>query len=250
MATLRSNVPVTFGLITFPASVVTATQRPPSLNTLCNQGHDPARCRQDLYCPVCDSRDRKSFVKGKDLGGDTIVVVDGAELEKATPPDIEKNTITLTCHPASQVGESFPGDKVYYLRPAKGAEAQYGLMVQLLESRPDVAFVTQFAVRTASSMFRMQTREGVIVLVELARPETIVEAPAVPASDVDPQLADMASKFVDTMLRDYDEAEYRDRRAEVIEALIEGAEPSVGAAAPATATTDLMAALSAAVQAA
>lgn len=249
MATIQKNVPVMLGMITFPVAVVSATTRPESLNTICNQGHEPAKTRMRLYCPTCDSDDRSAFVKGKAVG-DEIIVIDEAKLEALAPPDDVKNTLTLTCHPVTQMGGTLvPGEKAYYLKAEKGADQGYALLVELIRSRTDVAFVTEWAARTAASFYRVAIFGDALGLVELARPDTVVDTPAAPSVPIQQEMLDLANTFVDKVTTDYDPAAYRDVRSEAIAALLEDGDSTIVAPA-ATKTSnpnDLMAMLQAAV---
>lgn len=249
MATLKSNIPLIFGVITAPVSVVSATVRAESLNVICNQGHKPAKTKQDLFCPECDSRDRSAFVKGKAMG-DTVIVIDEQQLAATEAPEVVKNTITLTCHPVDQLGETLPGEKAYFLKPGKGSEQAYALVLELIRSRSDVAFVTEFAVRTVASFFRLQVFGDALALIEVARPDTVAQAPALPSTAVDPKMLELGSEFVDKLTVDYDREVYRDRRAEVIQALLSDGDATAmleAAQQVGSSPADLMAMLQAAV---
>lgn len=248
MATIKKGVPLVLGVITAPVSVVSATKRAESLSLICNQGHKPTKTRQNLFCPECQSTNRGAFVKGKAMG-DTVIVVDEQQLAAVEAPDTVKKTITVTCHPANQLGDTLPGEKAYFLKPDAGAEQAYPLLVELVRSRPDVAYVTEWAARTAATFYRLQVFGDVLTLVELARPDTIADTPDVPATTIDPQMLQLAETIVAQITTDYDRDAYRDKRAELIEALITGGDATaVAVTTPAQTPSDLMAMLQAAVQ--
>jgi DNA end-binding protein Ku len=238
MAALRSNVMLSLGIITVPVAVQTAVSPPTEaqLNTLCHSGHPPTRTRQDLKCPACGNAERGSFVKGKEVGKDTFVLIDAATVEAAGPSEAVRNTLALTIHPADEVSSrTLSGGKVYFLAPGKAAGESYALLVELVRKRTDVAFCTEFAVRSVAAMYRVGTFADALTLTELAWPEAVKAAPASDAT-LNPAMLPLAEQFVDTLTTPFDPATYRDTRTATLAAFIAGGDAITAAPSQPVAT--------------
>jgi DNA end-binding protein Ku len=248
------SVPLKLGLISTTVKVASAIDdATPSFNTVCDEGHAPAKVKQHLGCPTCGKQgNRFQFKKGLDQGDGTVVVVDNEELGKASEvSESVKGTITLTTHPAADLaGTTIAGGKVYFLEPSKGEHDTYALMVELVASRPDMAFLSSFAIRGKPALYQLGTFDGALSLVEIAWPENVKPSPR-HQGDVDAAMLAMAGQFVDTLVAPYDPALYRDARVEQINTFLETqkavASGDKDAAVSSGSGDDLMAALAAVV---
>lgn len=260
MGALKSNISVKLGLISFPVSVESAVAetKDAAFNMVCvgtDTAHDPARIRQKNSCPICQNDDKTTFGKGKEVGG-KVIIVPQSEIDAAGASDEVKKTIALTTHPAEQTTHLLPTGKVYYLSPAQGAGDSYALVAALVASREDLAFFSEFAIRSVSSMYQLISRDGVLMIQEFAWPEQVKALPNVPEV-ANEALLGQASVFADMLKADFEAETYRDKRTIQLAAFMatqEGLSPAAvagdetgGTAAPTS--LDLSSMLTAAIQA-
>lgn len=249
---IRTNVMLNLGLISTPVSVATALDTPDevTLNTLCTNGHDPVKAKQRLYCPTCDNDDRATFVKGRDVGGAFIVV---PPEELPAPSEADRDTITLTTHPAADLTETVPGGKAYFLTPQKGTGEAYPLLVDMIRKHPEYAFVATFAIRSVPALYRLGVRGNALTITELAWPEHVrsVDGGNLPYNEA---LVPLAESFIADLATPFDPDNYRDDRVATLRAFMQSAQPVAAGdgeahQVPAAVgnVADLMAALQAAV---
>ena len=229
-------------------SKATDSDSGPKQYTCCNVGHEPARTTMKLMCRECENDDRSTFVKGVETE-DGLVILTDEVIASAGPTDEVRETISLTAHPADEVNaRSMRDGNVYYLSPSKGTEEVYGLLVALLAERPDVAFVTEFAIKSKAAMYALVRYGDSLTLTELARPEAVRDAPD-PEVDVPEEGVAMLSQLVDKIAKPFDPDTYRDRRAEYLNQAVEAAangEQPVAPAQPKADKSSVMDALAAA----
>lgn len=273
MAAVKANIPLKIGpFFGVPVSVVTAIEdekKSTGLNTLCVgdvditkdgvvthiDAHPAARCRQNLACETCGNDNTESFKKGQERADGTYAIVDTTELAAVTAiSDDVKNTLTLTSHPVEQVMQhTLTQGKVYYLEPGKGGAAGYPLIVEMVRNRPNLAFCTVWAARSAPKMYRLGLYGDILTLTELAWPASVKTAPANPGDAKEDEVK-MALVLADQLATDFDPETYRDTRTEQLAAFIAAADGVEGAAKPEAAvvtpkTTSMMDMLQAAVAA-
>ena len=273
MAAVKANIPLKIGpFFGVPVSVVTAIEdeaKSTGLNTLCTgdvdkiedgkavhvDAHPAARCRQNLACETCGNDNKETFKKGQERPDGTYAIVDAAEVAEAIAiPDDVKNTLTLTSHPAEQVmQQTLAQGKVYYLEPGKGGAAAYPLVVEMVRARPNLAFCTIWAARSAPKMYRLGLYGDTLTLTELAWPASVKAAPANPGGAKEDEVK-MALVLADQLTSDFDPETFRDTRTETLAAFIAAADGVEGAAKPEAAvvtpkTTSMMDMLQAAVAA-
>lgn len=250
-STIR-KVPLKLGLIGVTVAVQGAidNSNEVKLNTVCTKKHDPVRVKQSLGCPKCGNNDMGTFKKAQATDDGKFVVVDPEKVkEAAEPPSEVKDAINLTAHPAGDLTFALPGEKLYYLAPVKGEHDTYALMVDLVTKRDDVALCANFAIKSKPGMYRLGVHDGALTLVELAWPSDIKPAPQHQGT-VDEAMSEMAVKFMDSIITEFDPATYTDARAESMrdfigkqKAVASGEEEDAGTSTP----DDLMAAMAKAV---
>lgn len=236
MAVLRKNVVIQLGAFAVTVNVESALDgaKEVSLNTLCcgtsEAEHGPAQARQQLKCPVCDNADKDTFVKGKDMGAGRFVVVPPQVLDQAGAEGGGVSmAIALNAHPREQVGRSLNGDKCYFLVPANAGSAEsYALVAAAINSRPDLAFVVTWAVRSANALYQVDVLEGRLVLKQLAWPASVRALPEVPTLFDDKYLP-VAAALIDTMVTNYDPSAYLDTKSKIITEYLQTADTTPGA---------------------
>lgn len=247
---IRKNVMLKLGVLNAPVDVSKATdsRSGPKQFTCCISGHEPAKTTMKLLCRECANDDRSTFVKAVETD-DGLVVLAQEVIDSAGPTDEVRETISLTAHPADEVNaRSMQAGNVYYLAPSKGAEEVYGLVLALLTERSDVTFIAEFAIKSKAAMYALVRYDDSLTLVELARPDTIRDAPN-PEVDVPDEAIEMLSALVDKIAKPFDPHTYRDKRAEFLNEAVEAAangETPVAAPKPKADESSIMDALAAA----
>jgi DNA end-binding protein Ku len=215
---------------------------------------DGGRIRYQRTCSVCGEQvSYDDIVKGYDLGGGEIVMLDDGDFEDL-PLSTSRAIDVLEFVPAEQI-DPIMFNKAYYLEPEGTATKPYVLLRDALTDSERVAIV-KVALRQREQIATLRVREGMLVLNTMLWPDE-VRVPEFDFLDEDvearePELA-MAASLIDSMTGDFDpEAytdNYREALQEVIDAKVEGREverPEEPEEAPAA--IDLMSALRASVE--
>ncbi|MFJ2028961.1 Ku protein [Streptosporangium sp. NPDC087985] len=246
---------VSFGMITIPVRLFSATERRDVAFHLVHR-EDAGRIRFRRVCQVCgDEVPFADVAKGYGLpAGDLVVLADDdfEDLPLSTSRRIE----VLQFTPADQI-DPIMLDKAYYLEPDAVGVKPYVLLRDTLE-RSGLVAIVKVALRQRESLGTLRVRDGVFLLETMLWPDEVRPVDFAfleEGVDVRPQEVRMAESLIEMMVADFDPSAYRDayREAlhEVIEAKITGREV-VRAEAPVQEgpPADLMAALRASVEAA
>lgn len=241
---------ISFGLVTVPIHVVSATE---DHSIRFHQVHldDMARVRVRKYCSIEDREVSQGEIgKGYELTKDTIIAVSDEELQQMPLPTAKAIEL-VAFMPAEAIDPIRVGDG-YYLQPdGQVAAKPYKLLAQALERSSKVA-VAKYAWSGRERLGLLRVRDDVIVLHamrwddEIRDPSTLVPD----AVELTDEEVTEAQLLIDRLTRDDLEGpEFTDRYteavAELIEAKREGHEPpaAVEEQAPAGEVVDLMAAL-------
>lgn len=235
------NVEIRLGPITAAAGIITAVEEDtgPKLVTVCQgvpngvdgQGnptfaegkkHAPARIKRRDYCPTCDNDDKMAFRKASPTADGGVILINSHALEEVAPTDEQKKTLTLTTHPAKQMAGAFASGKTYYLQAAKGAENNYALLAKVIaKRRKDLGFIAEFSFGGPTALYQVVAIDDqTLALCQLARPEQVRDRPKCNGLVVDQFLA-LADQVADTIAVDFDPKNYRDRRAEALNRLVQ-----------------------------
>ncbi|MFD6491373.1 Ku protein [Streptomyces sp. NPDC060188] len=241
---------ISFGLVTVPIQVVSATE---DHSIRFHQVHleDMSRVRVRKVCEIEDREVSQSEIgKGYQWGKDTIIPVLDEELREMPLPTAKAIEIEAFV-PLDSIDPIQIGDG-YYLQPAGQVAAKpYKLLRQALERSSKVA-VAKYAWSGRERLGLLRVRDNVIVLHSMRWPDEVRDA-----SPLAPEAVELtedeiagAEQLIDRMTRDdLDGPEFVDRYndavAEVIKAKREGVEPPTAAeeTKPAGKVVDLMAAL-------
>ena len=131
MATAVWTGTVTFGLVSIPVKLFTATS---SHNISFNLLHRVCKTRINLqnYCPHCDVVvDRSELVKGYQYEKNQYVVVDEEDLE-ATKPESSSNLDIVQFINVAEVDPIY-FEKTYYIGPDKGSEKTFALLTKAMK---------------------------------------------------------------------------------------------------------------------
>ncbi|WP_327047801.1 Ku protein [Microbispora sp. NBC_01189] len=246
---------ISFGLVTIPIKLYSATEQK---DVSFHQVHreDGGRIKYKRVCSVDGEEVPYSDIaKGYELPTGEMVVLtdeDFADLPLTTSRRID----VLQFTPADQIDPIYFA-KSYYLEPDGQGAKPYVLLRDALERSGQVA-VVKIALRQRESLAALRVRDGVFVLETMLWPDEIREADfGFLEEDVQvrPQELKMAESLIDTMVADFDPAEYTDAYREALQEVIEAKVAGREIVAPETPAeqgpaVDLMAALRASVEAA
>jgi DNA end-binding protein Ku len=247
------NGAITFGLITIPVGLYTATEdRDVSFHLL--SGKDKSRIEyKRVSAKTGREVDWDDIVKGYEYQKGKYVVFTQEELEQIAPESARVIDVVQFVD-ADEVDPIF-FEKSYYVAPTEVAVKAYALLIKALSESGRVA-VAKVAIREKERLCILRVREDMLVLETMKWPDEIRQ-PSFEQLDSLPRVSaqemKMARQLIDQLAGEFDpsvfEDSYRHRVEEAIEAKIEGNEISVTpAAAPSEKVVDLLGALKASVE--
>ncbi|MFF4179569.1 Ku protein [Streptomyces sp. NPDC001750] len=246
---------ISFGLVTIPVKVVSATE---DRSVRFHQVHleDMGRVRTRKVCEIDgETVPQDEIGKGYEFTRDEMVPVTDEELAEIPLPTAKAIEIVAFVD-ADSIDPVRIGDSYYLAVDGQVAAKPYTLLRKALE-RADKVAVAKFAWHGRERLGLLRVREGAIVLHGMRWPDEIRSPASLAPKSVDLEEAevDQAVQLAETMAQD-DVAgfrdEYRDALEELIEAKAEGKRPPAPAAEERQPgkVVDLMAALNASVKAA
>ncbi len=244
-----------FGMVSIPVRLYSATEdRDVSFHQV--HAEDGARVRYRRVCTCCGKEvDYADLAKGYDLpSGETVMLTDE---DFANLPLPSTKTIDLLAFvPAEQV-DPLALARGYYLEPEAVGRKPYDLLRAALERTGRVG-LAKIAVRTKESLAVLRPRGEVLALQTMLWPDEVREA-RFDVLDREVAISDaeltMADTLIETMASDFEPGAYHDGYREALLAVVEAKSNGRDVtAAPApvepTASTDLITALQASVEAA
>jgi len=237
MSATVADVALSFNLLTLTVDVhtsVASDRGGTGLSNFCKGkvggvAHDPAKIVQVYRCPAtvtvdgepkpCGNEDKTSFVKGRKEGKNWVMVSDDKVEEAASVADKYTKGMTFAARKAGDIEAAMiPIDAPYYLAPKSLAGTPgnlYALFAQWVANNPDVALITRFAPRSAVATFRLQSRDGVLMLQKLCFPEDLQAAPAAP-SVTDSRYAAQLDEVFRSNIEAFDPEEWMDERKAIL----------------------------------
>lgn len=222
---------VGFGLMNLACRREGAVQAATELKNLCvgqsgKDAHAPTALKQDpSKCPECGDVDRDTLVKGHGSAGAWTIVSaeDQAALEDVKFKGADSVTLNLVPHPSAEfLGRTDVGDGLYYVWPEKEAAEHYALLVKVIDSHPELAFVGLFALSAAgqNKLWHLRVREGVIVMEERTREQALKPLPDLPEGAVNEALLGMVEATLDKFVVPYDASAYEDAYETAVQAAV------------------------------
>lgn len=224
------NINVVFGLLTIAGKSDVATVTTPSLAYLCvgqpgHPEHDPIPRTAPYTCSACGPITDNEVLKRGVKSGSTYTLVDAEEAAeaKAEYGKAYKGTLNVVPHPAQEfLTSTGEGKTLHYIVPAEASAAgHYQLMVKLITDHPELAFAGLYTPMSATSLYHLTVREGVLVLAQRTREQNMKPVPSV-GGEVNDGLYAMLEGALDSFVTAYDpaayESEYEAKLTELIEA--------------------------------
>lgn len=245
---------ISFGLVTIPIRVVTASQ---SHRTAFRQIHleDGGRVR---YRKICELEDvevpEEAIGKAYEVSKDELVEVTDADLEGMPLPTAKAIDIVAFVDRDS-IDPIRLGDSYYLEAAGQVAAKPYALMSQALERSEKVA-VAKFALRGRERLGLLSVKESALVLHSMHWPDEIRDPSSLAPKDIEvtDSEIDAAVSLMGAMERD-DVSGFRDRYQDALDELLaaktEGREPAAAEEEEAPEggqVVDLMAALTQSVE--
>jgi len=251
---------ISFGLITIPVRLYTATESEYAIRFNMLHAADLSRIQMKTWCPVEDKPiSRSDTVKGYEYAPDQYVVITDEDLDK----------VPLKTVRAIEIEQFAPRDEAtrrhaqfmkaaYYLEPDKIGRKAFALLRQVLAAK-ELTAICKVVIRDREALAALDPFEGTMLLTTLHWPDEIRSTKDLDLGDetveFKPAELRMAEQLVEAMTEAFDPArfkdDYRDALMGVIQAKIDGEEVvSVAPAEEGSNLVDLMKLLEASVKAA
>ncbi|MEU8951027.1 Ku protein, partial [Streptomyces sp. NPDC048489] len=209
---------ISFGLVTIPVKLVSATE---DRSIHFHQVHteDGARVRVRKYCAVEDREVPTGEIgKGYEISTDTLIAVTDAELESMPLPTAKAIEIVAFVPAASIDPVRLSGDSYFLQGDGQVAAKPYALIAKALARNTKVA-IAKLAWHGRERLMLLRVRDGVLVAHVLKWDDEIRDpaelAPKEP--EITDAEIDEAVHLIDSMTTD-DISDYRDTYREALEA--------------------------------
>jgi DNA end-binding protein Ku len=251
---------ISFGLVTIPVKLYTATEGDYAIRFNMLHEADLSRIQMKTWCPLEDKAiSRADTVKGYEYSPDQYVVITDEDLDKV-PLNTVRNIEIEQFAPrdaATRRHAQFM-KAAYYLEPDKIGRKPFALLRHVLAAN-DLTAICKVVIRDREALAALDAFEDTMLLTTLHWPDEIRSTKDLDLSGeavtFKPAELRMAEQLVAAMTGSFDPSrykdEYRDALMGVIEAKVAGAEIAAPAvAAPSSNVIDLMQLLKASVKAA
>lgn len=209
------NGVISFGLVTIPVKLFTATRSHDiSLNQLHKETN--SRIKYKKWSPVADREvTDDEIVKAYEYAKNQYVVLDEADLEELPVPS--KRTVEVSTFVKAEQIDPIYYDKAYYLEPEEVGAKPYALLKKVLEDKQVVA-LGKITLRQKEVLCSIRSNGRLLLLEMLHYPDEV----AVPAEadyskvEVSELEATMAEKLVDLLQGEFDPCQYKDAYREAL----------------------------------
>ncbi|HEX4511271.1 MAG TPA: Ku protein [Burkholderiaceae bacterium] len=239
MARAISGGTISFGLVSIPVQLYSATQASAGVSFNMLHAKCGTRVKQQYICPLDNEIvPRDQMVKGYEFAKDQYVTFTNDELKAME----EKATQTIDIAqfvPAERIDPVY-FDKAYYLGPEKGGEKAYRLLAEVMRETKRVA-VARYAARGKQYIVMLRAADGAqggtgIVMQTLLYGDEVRSFSEVPIGDATLREGELnlAKQLVDQIASEtFDPNDYHDDVRERIQADIERKVQGQEIAAPA-----------------
>ena len=241
---------ISFGLVTVPISLVSATEPRDTLAFNLLHRKDQSRIVEKRFCSKEDVEvPWKDIVKGYQYAKDQYVVVTEEDFARVRVEATQTFDIRRFV-PAADVEDLYFNYPYYVTPQGKSAVKAYALLRDALHATGKLAIGT-IVLRQREHLAALEPVDQALVLTTMRfaheiRRQKDLDLPATGKGWTDSEMK-LARQLVDTLSGAWDPAEFRDTYSEalrgVIEAKVEGKEPAAPEAPASSPVTDLMEAL-------
>lgn len=243
---------ISFGLVTIPADLYTATS---AESISFNQIHEPcgSRIKQQIFCPVCNRIvERSELVKGFEISKGQYVQLNDADLEQLEAAESQHIEI-MQFLPLSAVDPIY-FEKTYYLGAGKGGDKPYQLLRQAMEKRQQVA-LAKMVMRGKENLVLVRAAKDLLLLHFMYYADEVRDTAEIPKGNAttSEQELHLALQLIDALAEpnfqpDLYRDEYRERVMNMIQEKAEGKAITVAPQVTAAPVLDLMSALKASLE--
>jgi DNA end-binding protein Ku len=160
-----SNGTLSFGLVSIPVKMYSATQPSSAISFNLLHKEDGARLKQQYLCTKDgDVVERSDMVKGYEISKDRYVIFTPEELKALEEKASEVIDISEFV-PEAKVDPVYY-DKPYYLAPDRGGEKAYRLLSEVMRRTERVA-LARYAARGKQYLVMLRPKEGGLVMQQL-----------------------------------------------------------------------------------
>ncbi len=224
---------ISFGLITIPVRLYTATEGDYALRFNMLHATDMSRIQMKTWCPVEDTAiSRSDTVKGYEYAPGQYVVITDEDLDKVPLKTVRSIEIEQFAPRDEATNRHALFTKAaYYLEPDLIGRKAFALLKQVLAAKGLTA-ICKVMIRDREALAALDPFEDTMVLTTLHWPDEIRSTKDLDLGDAavefKPAEVKMAEQLVDAMTEAFDPARYRDEYRDallgVIEAKIAGEE--------------------------
>jgi DNA end-binding protein Ku len=251
---------ISFGLITIPVRLYTATESEYAIRFNMLHATDLSRIQMKTWCPVEDEPiSRSDTVKGYEFAPGEYVVITDEDLDKVPLKTVRAIEIEQFAprDEATQSHAQFT-KQAYYLEPDKIGRKAFALLKQVLAAKGLTA-ICKVVIRDREALAALDPFGDTMLLTTLHWPDEIRSVKDLDLGEEEvefkPAELRMAEQLVDAMTESFDPARYRDEYREALLSLIQAKIEGQEIVAPEPAETgsnlvDLMKLLEASVKAA
>jgi len=241
---------ISFGLVTVPISLVSATEPRETLAFNLLHRKDLSRIVEKRFCIKEDVEVRwTDVVKGYQYAKDQYVVVTDEDFARVRVPATQTFDIRRFV-PAADVEDLYFNSPYYVVPQGKSAVKAYALLRDALRATGRLAIGT-IVLRQREHLAALEPVDAALVLTTMRyaheiRRQKDLDLPAAGKGWGDSEMK-LARQLVDTLSGDWDPGEYRDTYSDalrkMIRAKVDGKEPAAAAQPEPARVTDLMEAL-------
>jgi DNA end-binding protein Ku len=216
---------ISFGLITIPVKLYTATDSEAAVRFNMLHATDLSRIQMKTWCPVEDEAiSRSDTVKGYEYASGKYVVITDDDLERLPLKTMHTIEIEQFAPRDAAVGPFGFAKAAYYLEPDKIGRRAFALLRSVLKGKGLTA-VCKVVIREREALAVLDPFEDTMMLTTLHWPDEIRST-----ADLDlgedtfefkPAELAMADQLADAMTADFDASRYRDEYREALMAVIE-----------------------------
>lgn len=245
---------ISFGLVTIPVALYTATEsKTPKFKMLRGSDHSPIK-----YKRVAESDGEEviwdDIVRGYEVEKGKYVVFTDEELEAATAADGSRLVDVVQFVDESEIDPIYYKSS-YYLAPERTGVKAYRILLEALKDKGRVG-LAKVAIRDKQQLATLRAKDGILVMETMYWPDEIRQ-PEFEELDQEVDLrkeeVKMAQMLIDGLTAEFDPEAFRDSTREAIETAaqkkVEGQEIVAPEAPEPTKVVDLLEALKASVEA-
>jgi DNA end-binding protein Ku len=216
---------ISFGLITIPVKLYTATDSEAAVRFNMLHATDLSRVQMKTWCPVEDiAISRSDTVKGYEYSSGKYVVITDDDLERLPLKTMHTIEIEQFTPREASVGPLGFTKAAYYLEPDKVGRRAFALLRQVLAGKGLTA-VCKVVIREREALAVLDPYEDTMLLTTLHWPDEIRSTADLDLGDetfeFKPAELAMADQLADAMTADFDPARFRDEYREALMAVIE-----------------------------